>query len=1342
MYRRSRLGLIATLVTVASAATLIISVPAAAAGPSLHFTAPSNVRVGEAIVVTLTLRGAAGVAGYESQLLFDTSRARVRAFREPRGLKGTWGRSANRLGPLELQDGLAFGAYSCPIDCVTRKGVAQGRAASGNLVLATVELQVEREGPLDIRLGETKFVDAAGSPIIVGLPARRAATVQVGTGGPSGHAPAGKWKLTKAAVGNSRSADSTRDGRVSSADLAAVGMDWMQARESGQACGPTRPQDGDVTGDGCVDVSDMQFVSTRLLPATVLIAADPAVFTVTSDADDDDDNPGDGTCETSAGVCTLRAAIREANAHDGPDTIVFNIPGAGVHTIHLSSSLPFISGGELGGTTIDGYAQPGASPNSSAAASNAVIRIQLEGPGEATQFAALKIVSPGNKVRGLALYKLWRKIWINAVQDTTIAGNFVGTDATGAYRSPSRDDSAFGGIELDGGASQNVIGGSARGDRNVISGNPAEGIHTRSLNNQNRFLNNIAGLTPDGTRRLGNFLHGIDLNFGSSYNVVGGTGPGEGNVLSGNDRAGVEVSHGSDTRANQVLGNLIGLDPSGAATAFSGNGFVGVHVEDGVTGTEVAHNYIGNNGEGGIAVKGGEAWGTGVVSLTTDTSIHDNHIGLTLNGTAAPNGTAGVDIRYHARHTTVGPGNVIANNPIGVFIADPDVRFNTVTRNSIYGNAGNGIDLFPGSRTDPNDWGDADGGANDHLNHPLIHEATPSAVRGTACSNCTVEVFRSDGGAGAYGEGRAYVGSAAADSEGAFNVSVVGVAPGTNVTATATDPEGNTSEFALDVPVTGDGLPPQGSIIASDSFSRSQANGWGQADSGGVYTVSTNAADFGVTGQAGTMIVPSATVTRRASLLSLSARDSDARVKFRADKAPAGGSFSAYLIAREASPGNEYRARLRAAPDGSTFIEISRLVGGVDTPIGTEMQIAGLTYSSSGAIWLRFEVAGANPTTLRARAWTDGGAEPGAWAIARIDSTASLQRPGSPGLMAYVGASTTNAPIAFSFDDYRVLASRTADLQISLTATPNPVWVGGHLEYAPSVRNDGPGSATGVTLVQTISTNTTFLAASPGCALSRSTPYGGHSVGGQVTCILGTLPSGAVATRRITVGPIGAATISSSARVSSMTVDPESASNSSSRNILARFYPGQTAKCTRLGTAASETLSGTSRADVICAFGGNDIIAGGGGNDQINGGPGIDRAAYGPARAGVLVDLARRVTACYPSVAPCGQGRDRLIFMENASGASYADKLLGSGAANQLYGFGGADQVYGYGGNDRLFGGIGNDRLYGGTGNDSVYGESGNDYLSGESGNDYLNGGPGTDRCLQGTGTGAIRGCP
>ena len=100
-------------------------------------------------------------------------------------------------------------------------------------------------------------------------------------------------------------------------------------------------------------------IIASLVLALFFMTVPPAsalAFTVNSTADGEDVNQGDGICETAtAGECTLRAAIMEANASPGTDTISFHIPGDGPHTISPSYGFDFI----FDPVVIDGTTQPG-----------------------------------------------------------------------------------------------------------------------------------------------------------------------------------------------------------------------------------------------------------------------------------------------------------------------------------------------------------------------------------------------------------------------------------------------------------------------------------------------------------------------------------------------------------------------------------------------------------------------------------------------------------------------------------------------------------------------------------------------------------------------------------------------------------------------------------------------------------------------------------------------------------------------------------------------------------------------------------------------------------------------
>jgi CSLREA domain-containing protein len=529
-------------------------------------------------------------------------------------------------------------------------------------------------------------------------------------------------------------------------------------------------------------------VAGELSPAAV-----PPTFVVNSTADDEDLNPGDAICATAGGVCTLRAAIVEANLHTGPDTIGFNIPGGGVQTIQLLSTPPTLN--DLsGGTTIDGYTQPESHPNTDEVVSNAAITVEVRGKGEA-QFAGFLLNSPGNVIRGLAIYSLHSAIRIYGAngRNNQIVGNFIGTDASGLYAATVTVGGSSG-MELGTGASHNSIGGATPAQRNIISGNGHNGIVTYDPGTDyNTIVNNIIGLAPSGDRRLANRNHGIDINTGSSHNKVGGTAAGERNIVSGNGTSAVEVSHQFSTADNSIIGNYIGTDVTGTqGPKYAANGNYGINIQDYTTNTVVAHNIVGNNKGGGINI-------TDVANEGTQVSY--NRVGISLNDAAIPNGSFGIRVTNTASHARIGPDNIVAHNPVGILVTTTAGAYNTITRNRIFSNGTFGIDLAPLGVVNEASNGNSVVGANGNMTIPLIVSALPTQVTGKACPNCTVEIFVSDRKANRYGQSKLFVGSGVAGSDGTFTVNTQTTTLTDYVTATATDTAGNTSEFSLNFEV-------------------------------------------------------------------------------------------------------------------------------------------------------------------------------------------------------------------------------------------------------------------------------------------------------------------------------------------------------------------------------------------------------------------------------------------------------------------------------------------------------------------------------------------------------------
>jgi chitodextrinase len=228
-----------------------------------------------------------------------------------------------------------------------------------------------------------------------------------------------------------------------------------------------------------------------------------------------------------------------------------------------------------------------------------------------------------------------------------------------------------------------------------------------------------------------------------------------------------------------------------------------------------------------------------------------------------------------------------------------------------------------------------------------------------------------------------------------------------NTTLTVADNLGSTNSVTKSVSVTS----PVSAPFASDGFGRSVLAGFGVADVGGAWSLSGGAANFSVGGGAGSLRLVAASSQLTASLLSVSSADSDVSVDFSADKVATGSGVYVTVTGRRVSAGNEYRARVRIGSSGALFLQVSRLVGGVETGLVSERVVAGLTFAPGVALSVRLQVTGSSPSVVRARVWQAGSVEPGVWLVSGSDSAAVLQGPGGLAFTAYLSRGSTNAPV-------------------------------------------------------------------------------------------------------------------------------------------------------------------------------------------------------------------------------------------------------------------------------------------------------------------------------------------
>jgi parallel beta-helix repeat protein len=251
---------------------------------------------------------------------------------------------------------------------------------------------------------------------------------------------------------------------------------------------------------------------------------------------------------------------------------------------------------------------------------------------------------------------------------------------------------------------------------------------------------------------------------------------------------------GTGAVSNTLLGNMIGVDATGII--YMGNEYQGIALCEGADYTSIGSTAPGHGNT--IAGNGGSG-----VKLGSDHNlVAGNVIGRDGSGpTNPPNGT-GVRISSAAAQNVIkdnvisgnlnsgilarGWGNRIEHNEVygnmeyGVHVKGTGALSNAITHNSIHLNRRLGIKL--------------EDGGNAGLPAPDItsYSFDSGSAAGTSCALCTVEVF-SDG----EDEGETFEGIAVADGTGTWSLDTGAPFDGPKLTATAIDPDGNTSEFGV-----------------------------------------------------------------------------------------------------------------------------------------------------------------------------------------------------------------------------------------------------------------------------------------------------------------------------------------------------------------------------------------------------------------------------------------------------------------------------------------------------------------------------------------------------------------
>ncbi len=405
-------------------------------------------------------------------------------------------------------------------------------------------------------------------------------------------------------------------------------------------------------------LNDLVILNNNRISPTVILTDAFANFVVNNTGDESDGDVEDGICDTGSnavdgftGICTLRAAIQQANHDPGLDSITFSIGAGSV----ISPGYDLWAGYPV---TIDGTS--GGSPG-----------IELNESG-----GSLYIDGGNSTVRGLVINNsCWHGIQITDGGNNIIEGNYIGTDFTGSF-AMGCDECGVGVF-----SNNNTIGGTTDNSRNVMSGNAVAGCGMAG--DYNSVLGNYLGTDVSGLNALGNTV-GVLISVrmdGASVgdnNVVGNTS-GQ-NIISGNQE-GMQISY--EASGNLVQNNNIGIDATGSKSL--GNSSVGIVV--------IGDDYdtIGNTIGGGAGLRniisGNDNCGVVIYGFDARQNVlNGNFIGTNSSDTDLGNSSAGVFIN-NAPDNQINDSVIAYNGAgIGVTIVGEDMATDGLSMDNMYDN--------------------------------------------------------------------------------------------------------------------------------------------------------------------------------------------------------------------------------------------------------------------------------------------------------------------------------------------------------------------------------------------------------------------------------------------------------------------------------------------------------------------------------------------------------------------------------------------------------------------------------------------------------------------------------
>ncbi|AGA29910.1 Calx-beta domain-containing protein [Singulisphaera acidiphila] len=787
---------------------------------------------------------------------------------------------------------------------------------------------------------------------------------------------------------------------------------------------------------------------------------------------------------------TLRWAIGQVNHGDGGDTIAFAIPGTGVKTIRLSSALPTLSVP----VTIDGTTQPSYSGTP---------LIQLDGSGAGAGANGLSALAGSTTIVGLSIVHFQGDaIHLTGAGNNLILGNYLGMTPDGSTVG------ANGGHGIYVGSGSNQIGSAQANQGNLISGNLGYGIALDG-GSANVVEGNLVGVDGSGTLKRGNNAGGI-LVKNALNNRIGGTSPSAGNVISGNGAHGVETFGLTDGLL--IQGNAIGTDRF--HTLNLGNLIDGVHL------------FSSNNTIGGLAPGAGNA--------------------------IAFNGNPGIGI---------GAGVSLILN----------VSNNQILSNIFFSNVKLGIDLGgSGNRSQqaPTLNAASTGASSTTISGSLTGSRPDAAYRIQFFANGTPD-------ASGFGEGETFLGTLQVNTDHAGNAVFTatlpaGVAPGALISATATDPAGNTSQFALNLSTKG--TADVGVAVSSSSSS---------VQVGGTVTFTLVVTNYGSTaarGVSATNLLPPGV-----TLVSVSSTDGfpvpgPNSISFYFGGLEVGQSKTATIVVQTSAASGNSITNSASVTSQEGDPNPANNIASVSVPVTALVDLAVDVQGTPGAVLVGqnvtyivtvrnlgpsqatgvtlIDLLPENVTLVSAQATRgttsilgnrlttliptlDPNSPP---VVLTIVVSTNASTPASISHTATLSANELEASLANNFASVTTTVTPLADLQVRVQGPPQPTLVGQPLTYIVTLTNQGPSTATGISLVDVLPDGVVFVSASDNVGGTLTIRNG------VVTDEFASLASGGVVVLTIVVTPTLAsgASLTNRASVTSLVSDPDNTNDSAS----------------------------------------------------------------------------------------------------------------------------------------------------------------------------------------------------